>query len=311
MPDPIALAVSAPVAPAVAVRCLGDFSVEVGGEPVERWRAGKTRSLFLFLLVNRDRLVLRDRLNEVLWPGVEWSRNSSSLKVAVHALRQILNAGLGPDGRPAVRIVHQDHGYLLQADGIWIDFEEFEGCFDAARAAEARGEEAAALHQYRRAMDLYAGEFLPGETADWVRGQREWTKSLALRVMDRLRADAFRRGEHAEVLAWCRRILDIDPYREETYRLIMHLHAGFGELGRVNSWYQLCVQRLRDELGVEPMAATRRVFDAAMRGDPRVGSSPPSRPPSGRQPRTLTERVAPDRAATAARVPRRIARHAV
>jgi two-component SAPR family response regulator len=295
----------------VAVRCLGDFSVEVGGEPVERWRAGKTRSLFLFLLVNRDRLVLRERLNEELWPGVEWSRNSSSLKVAVHALRQILNGGLGPDGKPAVRIVHQDHGYLLQGNRIWVDFEEFEGCFDAARAAETRGEEEAALRLYRRAMDLYSGEFLPGETADWVRGQREWTKSLALRVMDRLRADAFGRGEHAEVLAWCRRILDIDPYREETYRLIMHLHAGFGELGRVNSWYQLCVQRLRDELGVEPTAATRRVFDAAMRGDGRTGSAPAARLTATRQPRSLTGRAAPERRPAPTPAPRRMARHAV
>jgi two-component SAPR family response regulator len=266
--------------PHVAVRYLGDFSLLIDGQEVSRWRAGKTRSLFQYLLVNRDRLVLRERLQEVLWPGVDWSHNSSSLKVAVHALRQILKDIPQSGGRPVMEVCHQDYGYVLRARGIKVDFEELESQFNAAQAAEARGDTAEALRCCRRVSALYAGDFLPGESADWVQEQREWNRSIALRAIDRLRADALAREQYTEVITWCRRILDIDPYREQVYRLLMYVHGRFGELGSVNGWYELCARRLREELDADPAPATRRLHLRAMRGELLARVNAPRRRPA-------------------------------
>ena len=253
--------------PRVAVRYLGDFALSVNGSQVSRWRAGKTRSLFQYLLVNRERLVLRERLQEVLWPGVDWSNNSSSLKVAVHALRQILKSIPQVGREPVMEVCHQDYGYVLHARGVTVDFEELEAQFDAAQAAESHGDVAAALRCCRRVSALYAGEFLPGESAEWVAEQREWNRSIALRAIDRLRADALAREQFTEVITWCRRILDIDPYREQIYQLLMYVHGRFGELGSVNGWYELCARRLREELDTEPAPATQHLHLRAMRGE--------------------------------------------
>jgi two-component SAPR family response regulator len=252
---------------AVTARCLGGFSLTLYGEPVERWRAGKTRSLFQYLLVNRGRPVVRERLHRVLWPDAEWSQNSSSLKVAMHALRQILAVPSTDGGEPVVRILHQDHGYALHADDIWIDLEQFEAYFETGRAAEARGDCTTAVQMYRQAVELYDGDFLSGECADWIEEQREWTKAIALRALDRLRDDAVARHDFLEATRWCRRILEIDPYQEQTYQTLMYVHGYFGDLGRVKSWHELCVRRLRDDLDVEPTSGTEHLFRQAIRGE--------------------------------------------
>jgi two-component SAPR family response regulator len=263
------------VAPAVVVRCLGGFSVVTHDGPVTRWSAGKARGLFQYLVIHRERPVLRDRLHEVLWPGGPWSPRSSSLKVAVHALRQVLES---PAGAPRVEVRLSEYGYLLHADDIWVDLEDFEATVDAADALDAHDHEGA-LRLYRRAADLYGGDFLDGEAADWVIERREWARSKALRALTALRDDAYRRQEPAQVIEWCRRILRIDPYQEATYRALMLTHGRLGELGLVRSWHEMCVRRLREDLAVEPEPDTHQVFDRVM-GNAGGSRSPRPRPRS-------------------------------
>jgi DNA-binding SARP family transcriptional activator len=254
----------------VSVTLLGSFSLRIDDKPVQKWRAGKARSLFQYLLVHRDRVVLRDKLYEVLWPHSEWSPSSSSLKVAMHALRQILQTSPGGSGSSGVRIVHQDFGYALYADGISVDVDEFETLVEAGRAADKAGDVPAAVAAYAAAMDLYQGDFLPGDDADWVVEQREWCKSLALRALDRLSTEALHVGDFDQLVRWCRRIIELDPYRESAYRLVMSVHGRFGELGAVRRWHDMCTRRLSDELGVEPSVETERAYLQAMRGETRV-----------------------------------------
>jgi DNA-binding SARP family transcriptional activator len=257
-----------------SVTLLGSFSLQIGGQPVQKWRAGKARSLFQYLLVHRDRVVLREKLYEVLWPNSDGSPASSSLKVAMHAVRQIVQAGPDGSGRSGVRIVHQDFGYALYADGLSVDLDEFENLVEAGRAADKAGDRSAALAGYRDAMALYRGDFLAGDTADWIVEQREWCKSLALRVLDRLSTEALHSGDFDELIRWCRRIIELDPYHESAYQLLMSVHGHFGELGAVRRWYDVCVHRLADELGVEPSTETKHAYVAATQGEPRTRNRP-------------------------------------
>ncbi len=268
-----------PSSAAVIVHCLGDFSLRVRGQSVDRWRAGKARSLFQYLLINQGRVVHRDKLHEVLWPDSAWSPRSSSVKVAMHALRQILNESslehIGPadgadTGRPAVQILYQDQGYLLKAHDIWVDVEEFESLCNAGHAADLRGDHSAAVHGYRRAVDLYTGDFLAAETTDWVREQQEWNKSLMLRALKYLLHDALCREDFPTVITLCRRMLDVDPYQEDVYRTLMLVHGELGQLGRVKSWYELCSRRMCEELGLGVTDDTRRVLERTLGGRVRV-----------------------------------------
>jgi two-component SAPR family response regulator len=289
---------------AVTVHCLGAFSLTMRGREIERWRAGKARTLFQYLLVNRGRVVLRDKLYEVLWPEADSRPTSSSLRVAAHGLRQILGASPAAAAAAApVRILHQDFGYLLEADDLWVDFEDFEKLCAEAEALSTRGDHAGAAALDRKAVEMYTGDFLAGETAPWIEEHREWGRSMVLRPLDRLRADAVRRHDFVAALDWSRRVLEVDPYHEDTYQTLMSVHGRLGERGRVKRWHDLCVQRLRDELEVDPAPDTEQVFALAMSGQlderrPAACTGPlsgrartdPVRPPNDRSGRPPSDR---------------------
>lgn len=251
---------------AVVASFFGDFALRVNGTTIERLQAGKARDLFQYLLINRGRVIRRERLFEVLWPGSEWSPTASSLKVAVHSVRQILRDTAETMPVSPVEIFSRNQGYLLQATDVWLDIEEFEVSMAAGRAAEARREHIVALDAYRQAADLYGGDFLAAQTADWIDEQRQCYRSYAIYALSRLRADALCRDDHSEVIEVCHRILSIDPYHEDTYQTLMMIHGRRRELGQVREWYRLCMHRLRTDLELAPNDHTQQVFARAMRG---------------------------------------------
>jgi DNA-binding SARP family transcriptional activator len=245
---------------AVEVHCLGPFSVTVNGHAVDHWRAGKARSLFQFLLANRGQVMTKERLEEVLWPVHGGS--SSSLRVAVHALRKVIGQS-DPESETPLRVEYRDVGYVLEADDVRIDVDEFEAAVRAGRRAQADGDEDAARAAFTRAVDLYTGDFLVQDDAEWVLEFREWSRSLMLEALAALREDAMRRRDAAAVAEWSRSILRLDPYHEPSYRSLMSVHARRGERGQAKVWFELCQRRLA-ELGVDVEAGTWRLYQGLL-----------------------------------------------
>ncbi|WP_176308619.1 AfsR/SARP family transcriptional regulator [Micromonospora sp. NBS 11-29] len=259
----------------VVVRTLGGFEFSAGGHEIDRWRAGKARVLFQFMLLNRGRVLSRETLYEALWPDTGWSGNSSSLKVAVHMLRaalvsQLQHACEHPDadgGRPSLQLVTHQLGYVLKTEGVWVDFEVFDDLIDRGRAADARGDGVEAARLFAAAMDVHRGDFLPGVDLDWAEVHRMWLRSRALLALERLVKTHLAAGDHLAVLDRCREMLAIEPLREETYRILMAVHGHLGHLSQVQRWYGICSTRLRRELKVGLDESTVRLHGRAIRGE--------------------------------------------
>ncbi|MEO3785202.1 BTAD domain-containing putative transcriptional regulator [Actinocorallia sp. B10E7] len=249
---------------------MGRFSVSIRGREIHQWRAGKARNLFQYLIVNRGRVVPKLKLYDALWPRREWSPHSSSLKVAVHALRRILESAADAD--LALSIGHQDFGYILHTGKIWVDVDEFEARLEEGRAAAQAGDKAAALAAYSSAMHLYQDGFLIGESADWIDEQREWCKALALPALTWLAEEAFARDDLNDLIRWCRRIIEIDPYHERAYQLMIMAHGKRGNLGSARRWYGMCMTRLREDFGVEPSEFTRQIYQRVLRRRHQTGT---------------------------------------
>lgn len=252
----------------VTIHTLGAFELTLSGDPVQRWKAGKARNLLQFLLLRPGRVVSRSVLNESLWPDSGWSRESSSLKVAVHMLRNILEHDQGGP-EPALRLLTREPGYLLELDPdrVWVDFEMFQRLADAAHAAQRRGDRAAATASYRQAAGLYEGDFLPDVPYDWAAAHREWLRSRLLCAFAFLTETDILLGDHVGVIRWCQRMLEAEPCHEETYRALILVHAHLGQLSQVNRWYRLCAARLHQHLQVAPDRATQRLYTRAVHGE--------------------------------------------
>jgi len=256
---------------AIKIQTLGSFDVVIDNESVKRWRAGKARNLLQFLLLRPGRVVPRDVLYETLWPNLGVPR--SSLKVAVHTLRNILNSTGADEGSSKLQIVTYECGYSLETENVWMDFQEFESMMRLAQDENATPTPAESLSLYRAAVELYRGDFLPGESMLWAESHREWLRSLALCAWQRLTAAAVRENDATGVLSLCRKILEAEPFHEETYRTLIYHHGRLGQLRQADRWYKLCVARFAAELQVTPSEATRWLYMRAIRGEllPRPG----------------------------------------
>jgi two-component SAPR family response regulator len=265
-----------PVMPHVELRSLGEFRLTIGGKPVERWRAGKARNLFQYLIVHPGQVMPRITLQSALWPESEFrGSSSSSLKVAVHMLRSILSEHSGGAGtavdQPVLRLVTRDTGYLLEAQHVWVDFRAFNDLIQRACAMKGQGDDDASIALLRSAVNLYRGDFLPGEELEWVEVQREWLRSRMLFALDCVTSAEVARADYLGAVNSCHRALELEPCREETYQTLMVLHARLGHLDQVRRWYRICTARLWDVLEVRPEQRTQRLYREAMLGRMAVG----------------------------------------
>jgi DNA-binding SARP family transcriptional activator len=269
-----------------AVYCFGSFALFVDGTPVDGWRAGKTRTLLQYLVTHHDRPVPREALIAALWPNPA-AAAGTSLKVAVHALRQAL-ARLDPPpggryGTSALSIQAHEAGYQLSASGLWLDVEAFERNCALGRRLESQGCPDDALALFARAAALYRGDFLADVWDDWAVFRREGLKDQYLFAVARLADAALAAGDYEDCITRCQQLLAHDRCREDTYRTLMVCHARLGQRDRVRRWFELGARTLRAELGVEPEPGTVHLYERLIQTNACVSCPPPPlRPPSGR-----------------------------
>jgi TolB-like protein len=112
------------------------------------------------------------------------------------------------------------------------------------------------------AAALYRGPLLDGHGvrdaafADWLTIERTRLHDLAVDVLHRLAES--QSGEAATATA--QRLLQLDPAREESHRLLMKLYAGAGQRAQAIRQYQLCRDALDRELQAKPAAETERLY---------------------------------------------------
>lgn len=241
-------------AAAIRAQVLGTCTLEVGGVPVQQWRAGRARQLFQYLLINREQPASRERLHEALWPAAS-PPSSSSLKVAAHAVRRILEEY----GAGQVALVHSAGGYMIEGGPIHVDLDEFNKWIDRARAAKRSNQHQETLRCYANAVNLYRGDLLEEEPEEWIESPRRWARNYALWMLSELRVEAFAAGEWIDGLRWCERTLALDPVNEPTYQALVSLYGEQGEVSIANYWYEACCQALARHLGVEPSDQTKRL----------------------------------------------------
>jgi DNA-binding SARP family transcriptional activator len=246
----------------VSVRCFGDFEVTIGGERLARVNSGKGRALLQYLLNHSNRTVSRDVLVEMLWPDSDAGAAGSSLRVAVHASRRMLQDM--PADEVTLSIDASSTGYKLSVDDLWLDVDEFTRCCVRARELKANDQHSDSIAAYAQAAMLYRGDFLEGANEAWVQVRREGLKDQYVFVLEVLAEAALDRGDYESCILHSLQLLEQDRWRESTYRLLMDCHARLGQRGRVRSWYELCAQTLRNELDVAPDEQTEALYQRAM-----------------------------------------------
>jgi DNA-binding SARP family transcriptional activator len=225
--------------------------------------SNKAQALVAYLAVNPGRRHSRDKLAALLWPNTGDEHARQSLRQTLVTLRRVLGA----------RAILADHREVaLDGPGLDVDVVRFEA-LAAERSAQAR----------ERAVALYQGDLLEGIRVkeppfdEWLLGERERLRELAKETLRGLLDDQHAGGLVEPAIRTALRILTLDPASEPAHRELMRLFARQGRRGEALRQYRLCVDALQRELGVEPQAETRRLYQEIVRSE-RVRAPAEARP---------------------------------
>lgn len=234
--------------------------IELEGKRLEAGLSGRQgRLLFVYLAANRLRTVSRDELAGVLWPEDAPAAAEANLRVVVSRLRRLLGANALPGRR--------DLGLVLPADA-WIDLEIAERKIHEAEAAVHVGDWSRAAAAATIAWAISSRGFLVGEDAPWVVEQRRWLEDVLTRALECDAAASLGIGgsEIAAADRDARRLIELAPYRESGYRLLMDALARRGNSAEALLVYEQLRTLLREELGAVPSPASQALHRRLLQG---------------------------------------------
>ena len=120
----------------------------------------------------------------------------------------------------------------------------------------------------KAAVALYEGDFMGGfSLADnspfelWLLAKREHCHRQAVETLERLARFYEETADFARAIECARRLLVLESWRESYHRLLMRNLAEAGQRKAALAQYEQCCQQLAKELGVEPSAETRKLYE--------------------------------------------------
>jgi predicted ATPase/DNA-binding SARP family transcriptional activator len=247
--------------PTLELRLLGDPQIHLVGKSSSELPAAKAQAL-LYYLATTQRAYTRAFLAGLLWGDLAEEAAQDNLRKVLHLLRRHLTDHLALD-RQTIR--------LQTGQAIWVDAVEFSVTLGNAHATEPE--------LVRRAIDLYRGDFLEGfyirrapEFEMWMLGERARLRELLLQGMAMLAEYYAGENNLPEAITTTRRLLAVEPWREEMHRQLMQWLLQNGQRSAALAQYELCRRALAEELDVAPALATIELYES-IRAAPAESSS--------------------------------------
>jgi DNA-binding SARP family transcriptional activator len=271
----------------LAVSMLGSMRVTVGGEPVTRFRGDTVQALLAYLVMHPGITFRRQVLAGMLWPD---HRESEALVNLRQTLRRLRTAIADDDaGSPFLATTRTTLTFAPESDH-WLDVAAFDQALsEIDKHAHTRLESCpACARRLEEAIDLYRGDFLQGFSLDsalfeeWMVVERERLHRQALEALGHLAACHEESGEYERALAYARRQVELEPWRESAHRQWMRALALSGQRGAALAQYEACRRILADELGVEPGPETAALYECIRSGGELAvgGARPPHNLPA-------------------------------
>lgn len=222
----------------VRIATLGQFEVTIDDIPLTT--TGKTQrkplELLKYLCAAGMQGLNQDLIEEALWPEADGEAADQAFRTTLHRLRKLLRHD------DAVQL--SDRHVSLNPSLASLDYIAFEHTAEGADHADTIALE--------RALDLYRGHFLHGETAAWALPIRERLRARFLNLTEQLGALLEERGEDGEAAQKYLHALEVEPVAEVMCRRVMMTYVRLGRRTEAIGVYQRFSQALQAKLGIAP-----------------------------------------------------------
>ncbi len=256
---------------AVEIQLFGRFSVRRSGEEIPPGRFGGrlVRVLVRFLVTRRGGFVSRDVLAEALWP----ERMPADPTANLWALIRRARAALGDPGL----IVTGPGGYSFAGgEACVIDTEVFLAAVQAGQDHLAAGRAAAALGEFRSALERWAGEPLAEDAYEaWAQELRAVLTRAYLLALEGAGEAALALGEPSQAVVLAERAVAREPLREPAALLLARALVASGDLVAALRTIDSLRRRIAEEAGLELSSEAVALETRLQRGEPVPGTARP------------------------------------
>jgi predicted ATPase/DNA-binding SARP family transcriptional activator len=256
------------------IQLCGRLSVEIAGvQLAERLRGRQVPLLLAYLVLNRERHVGRDELIGAVWPNHAPVSQDAALRTLLSRLRSSLGSSA---------LAGRDELILTLPEPVWIDIEAASAEVARALDALARGDARRAWALAQVPLNIASRGLLPGAHANWLEPPRRELEDIHLQALEVIGRAGLNMGgtqlQSAERAA--RTLLEVEPYRESGYVLLMEALAARGNVAEALRVFDRLRTLLRDELGTSPSPETIAAHERLLRPE-RHGGEPAPEPGQG------------------------------
>ena len=218
------------------------------------------RMLFAYLAVQPSRTAARDELAGALWPERLPSAPDMALSALLSKLRRLLGEE-AIEGRGEVCL-------RLPADA-WVDVECARNEIHRAESLVAGERWADAYAPGVTARYISERPFLRGESGPWIDTVRRELEEIQIRAVecDAKVGLAIGGRESSTATRSARKLIELAPYRESGYCLLMEALANEGNVAEGLRAYERLRKVLRDELGTAPAAPAQMLHQRLLQAD--------------------------------------------
>jgi predicted ATPase len=241
----------------IYIRLLGPPRIEKDGKALPSLKSRTALALLTYLLMNPGE-VPRSQLAGMLWTDEPESKAHANLRYALW----ILQRALGTNAIQADRLMVA----CLPSPSFKSDLDLFRETLMRFDNREDDSHET--MRALQQVLDAYRGDLLEGFELskevlfnEWLQKQRAYLRELTAAAMERLARWYSAQHKTREAIAMMRRLLNLDPWREEAHRTLMGLLVRNGQRSAALAQYEICRHVLQKELGVEPMKETRDLYE--------------------------------------------------
>jgi DNA-binding SARP family transcriptional activator len=235
------------------IQLCGRFAVRLEGRRVDDALPGALgQLLFAYLVLNRLHPIARDELVIAVYGEEATPGHQARFSVLLSKLRRIT----GPEllaGRGRLELVLPEDAF--------IDLETALEALHRAESHVAKGEWAAAWGPAGLAYDVASRPLLLGHDRPWLDDWRRRLDEGRLNGLECLAAASLGLGgpELPQAVNCARRLVELAPFRESGYRILMEALERSGNVAEALRVYDRLRVTLREELGISPGSAVQRV----------------------------------------------------
>lgn len=242
----------------IKVSLFGKFNIACGEKRIYI-RARKVQELLIYLLIFRHHPQPRESLSEILWADQSAITSKKNLRQALWHLQSAFKAFR--NSSKLELLVEDGWIHIRLPDNFWLDTAEFEQVFNQVNPKPAQELSAQDFEAMQYAVNLYRGDLLEGWYQDWCIFERERFQMMNLLLLDKLVQYCEIHQKYETGLAYGWQILRHDHAYERAHRQLMRLYVMSGDRTQALHQYQRCSNALQIELGVEPSARTRQLYE--------------------------------------------------